>query len=230
MHVGSRIVAPQGFGPLAKDVFYHCLDNSHRRPNVLLVLFAWVGKGPPKAFLQKISREDFETGIDEGLIVQTKEQPTLPPWLEELEGQNMWTKDGQRKKKVPFSERVTKRLAYLAPALESLTDVLEAEDVAGRISAIARSIVPPQNETRYRLWLLSYLCFGRNIWALHSPFHRIGRWDRERLSTRKLGAPSLAYGRHYGHRMTISMGERCEAAYYRYVAYGKRWSTSTVMP
>lgn len=223
MRVGSRIVAPEGFGQMPKDVFYHCLDNNMKRPNVLLVFFAWKGKGQPKGMLFKMPREDFEAAIDEGRIVATEEQPTLPPWLQELEGNNLWSRDAARRTaKIPYYDRITKRLATLSPALDSLTEILDADDIAGRISAIARSLTPPQNETRYRLWLLSYLCFGRNAWALLAPFHRIGYWDREVSTTRKLGAPSKAYGRDYGHQMTQSIGERCVKAYIRYVKPGRK--------
>lgn len=222
MRIGSRVVAPEGFLQLVKNQAYHCLDSNARRAHVLLVHFAWKGKGQPKATVTKLSREDFEKAIDEGLIVPTQRQPTLPPWLEELEGQNLWSKDATRKKpKIGYYKRATERLALLSPALASWDEILDAEDIEGRISAIARSMTPVQNETRYRLWLLSYLCFGRNVWALHAPFHRIGRWSREASSTRKQGAPSIAYGRHYGHRMTESIGKRCVAAYYRHVKKGR---------
>lgn len=97
MHIGTRIVAPEGFGQLAKDTFYHCLDNNHSHPNILLVQFAWRNKGQPSALLLKIPREDFEAAIDDGLIVATEEQPSLPPWLEEMTGVNFWTKDSARK-------------------------------------------------------------------------------------------------------------------------------------
>ncbi|UCV08539.1 hypothetical protein [Dechloromonas denitrificans] len=208
---------------MVKNVFYHCLDNNFKRPNVLLVQFAWEPNRQPRAVLLKMPREDFEAAIDQELIVVTEKQPTLPLWLQELEGQNLWSKDGQRKgSKIHYYDRVTRRLNFLGPALESLPEILDAEDVVGRISAIARSVAPPQNETRYRLWLLTYLCFGRNVWALHAPFHQIGRWDRESSSTRKLGAPSKSYGRHYGHRMTESIGERCVKAYLRYVKQGRK--------
>lgn len=226
MRIGTQISAPEGFGQLVKNVFYHCLDNDFKRPNVLLVQFSWKPNSQPKAMLLKIPREDFEVGIDKGLIVPTEKQPTLPLWLQDLEGQNLWTEDGKRKgAKIHYYDRVTRRLSFLGPALESLQEILDAEDVTGRISAIARSVVPPQNETRYRVWLLAYLCFGRNIWALHAPFHQIGRWDRESSSSRKLGAPSKAYGRHYGHRMTKSMGARCVSAYLRYVKQGRKMTT-----
>lgn len=223
MRIGTRVVAPEGCGALTKGAFYHCLDNNPTRRGVLFVHFAWNGKGTPKAILHEMLRDDFEAAIDEGLLLTTEDQPTLPPWLEDLSGQNLWSKDGQRKQpKVSYYERVTNRLALLAPALECLPEILAADDVTRRISAIARAVSPPQNETRYRLWLLSYLCFGRNIWALHAPFHRIGRWERNRSATRKQGAPSKAYGRHYGHRMTDDMGERCVKAYLRYVKPGRK--------
>ena len=222
MHIGTRIVAPEGFGQLAKDTFYHCLDNNHSRPNILLVQFAWRNKGQPNALLLKIPREDFEAAIDDGLIVRTEEQPSLPPWLEEMEGVNFWTKDSARKNaKVSYQDLVTRRHALLTPALELLPEILDAEDVVSRVSSIARSLQPVQHESRYRLWLMCYLCFGRNIWALLPPFHRIGRWERESSSTRKQGAPSRAYGRHYGYRMTKSIGERCKAAYFRYMTPGR---------
>lgn len=223
MHIGTRVVAPEGLGQMAKGVFYHCLDNNLKRPDVLFVYFDWKGKGQPKAILLSLPREVFETAISKGQLIATEEQPSLPPWLQELEGKNLWNAEiGRKSATIPYYERVTKRLAKLSPALDSLAEILDADDIFGRISAIARSMTPPQNETRYRLWLLSYLCFGRNIWALHAPFHRIGHWERDVSGTRKQGAPSKAYGRHYGYQMTKSIAERCVNAYQRHVKQGRK--------
>lgn len=49
MRIGTQISAPEGFGQLAKNVFYHCLDNDFKRPNVLLVQFSWEPNSHPKA-------------------------------------------------------------------------------------------------------------------------------------------------------------------------------------
>ncbi|MCP3728654.1 hypothetical protein M3I53_37170 [Paraburkholderia sp. CNPSo 3272] len=89
------------------------------------------------------------------------------------------------------------------------------------INAWAKRITPRQHETRFRTWVLTYLCFGRNIWALFPPFHRSGCWSREERAKQKQGPPSKAYGKGYGHKMTRKMSEQCEKAYDDFRLQGK---------
>jgi hypothetical protein len=93
------------------------------------------------------------------------------------------------------------------------------------IHRYARQCKPIQNESRYRLWFLAYLCFGRNIWTLLPPFHHSGRWKREQYSDKKFGSPNLAYGKNYGNGMSIELAEQCLKSYLKRAAPGIKMST-----
>lgn len=222
MKIGTRVIAPDGYRQLTKDTFYYCLHNNAARPDVLFVRFDWQGRRQPIANVFGMRREEFEHGIDENLIIETTTQPSLPPWLEKFEGTSLASLDAARKNpKLRHYARITNRCALIAPAIEQLPRILDSDDVHREIHIVARSLHPPQNESRYRLWLLTYICFGQNIWALLPPFHRAGCWDRERDGRRKAGRPSKFKGRHHGFPMTQELAERCEKAYLSHVKLGK---------
>jgi len=225
MLIGTRIVAPHGLGSLPKDVPYHFLTNNAISGRVLLVRFEWRGKGTPFAQLISLDRLEFETAATQGEILPTKQQPTLPPWLESLAGENLGLRDVERHRgKKLHSERIEQRLSVIAQAIDEIPEILAANDVAKALNRYARKANPPQHETRFRLWVLTYLCFGRNYWSLLPPFHLAGKWDRQRLAPKKMGAPSKAYGKRYGYGMSQEMAERCEAAYIDLLGPGKAMS------
>jgi hypothetical protein len=225
MLIGARLVAPHGLGSLPKDVPHHFLINHAASSRVLLVRFDWNGKGAPHAQLISLDRTEFEEAAVRGEILPTEQQPTLPPWLESLEGENLGLKDVERRQgKVLHSERVDRRLLVIAPAIADIPVILAANDLEKVLNQYARNASPPQNETRFRLWVLTYLCFGRNYWSLLPPFHQAGKWDRTRFAHKKMGAPSLAHGKRYGYGMSLEMAKRCEAAYKKYLGLGKSMS------
>jgi hypothetical protein len=172
--------------------------------------------------LISLPRDEFESAVLAPFIVPTEQQPTLPPWLESLEGENHGLRDAERPHaKISHSDRVEKRLMHISPALADMPAILAAKDVERTLNQYARQASPPQNETRFRLWFLTYICFGKNIWALMPPYHLAGRWDRKRLAPKKMGAPSKAHGKRYGYGMSYEMAARCEKAYLKFLALGK---------
>lgn len=227
MLVGTRLVAPEGFGSLPKDVPHHFLTNHAASNRVLLVRFSWRGTGTPKAQLVSVERSEFEAAAVGHEICPTEQQPSLPPWLESLEGENLGLKDAERLRgtclhgKILHSKRIDKRLLFIAQALADLPKIFAAKDVAETLNLYARQVSPPQNETRFRLWVLTYVCFGCNYWSLLPPFHLAGRWDRKRLAPKKMGAPSKAHGKRYGYGMSQEMANRCAESYVKYLGLGK---------
>ncbi|MBU1363875.1 MAG: transposase [Gammaproteobacteria bacterium] len=232
MLIGTRLVAPEGFGSLPKDVAYHFLSNHQASDRVMLVRFSWSGKGTPAAQLISLVRSEFEAAVVGKEIVPTEIQPTLPPWLESLKGENLGARDSNRlrgrkigsesaKGKRLHADRIDQRLLYIARALEDMPKILLADDVEGAINQYARQAIPPQNETRFRLWLLTYIAFGCNYWSLLPPFHHAGHWDRKLFAPKKMGAPSKAHGKRYGFGMSEEMAKRCKEAYAKYLAIGK---------
>lgn len=232
MLIGTRLVAPEGFASIPKDVPHHFLCNHQASGRVMLVRFSWAGKGAPQAQLVSLVRSEFEAGAVRKEIVPTENQPNLPPWLEALEGENLGARDSNRlrgrkvdsekgKGKRLHADRIDERILHLARALEDLPKILMADDVEAEISRYAGLAMPKQNVTRFRLWLLTYIAFGCNYWSLLPPFHRAGHWDRRRFAPKKMGAPSKAHGKRYGFGMSEEMANRCEKAYLEYMTLGK---------
>jgi hypothetical protein len=222
MLIGTRITAPNGLGSLPKDVPHHFLINHAATERVLLARFDWRGKGAPKAIVIALDRADFEAAAGQGEIRPTEQQPTMPPWLTALEGENLGRRDGERNRsKQSHAARIERRLLLISRAIEDLPKILASDDVTQTLNRYAREASPPQNEARFRLWVLTYVCFGRNIWSLLPPFHLAGKWDRKRLAPKKMGAPSLAYGKGHGYGMSEEMAKLCDRAYSKFMEIGK---------
>lgn len=216
MKIGTQLIAPDGWKGLPKGVPFHFLRSDPIRKRVLLVRFQLgKGKSEPRAEVMAMERHDFETGIERPAIVPAEKQTALPPWLRALEGFDFSKVDEFRTgaKKISHRARVEKRLRIISSALDEIHLILTAPDLELEINRRARLCNPPQNETRFRLWLLTYLCFGQNIWVLLPPYHRIGHWDRFRHATTKFGAPSKAYGKAYGFGCSKEMAAQCVESY-----------------
>jgi hypothetical protein len=228
MKVGAQIVAPEGWASLPKDVVFHFLCSDARRGRVLLVHFASKEKGgTPQVSLVTLLRSRFEEGVLRGAIIPLETQGRFPPWLQELDGIDLSRMDHGRPStaKILHRDRVERRYEHIAPAVREFGQILAAENPQAEINRRARLCIPSQNESRFRLWLLTYMCFGRDIWALLPPFHRGGHWDRFEFPERKFGAPSKAYGRGYGHGCSKKMAEDCVKSYNKHAKLGKHMTT-----
>lgn len=219
MIIGTQIIAPDGWKSLVKNQPYHFLKSDSTRRRVLLVHFELRGKSKqPFAHLQVIAQHDFEEGLDpqSKSILPGPQQPTLPPWLARLEGCDLSQLDECRarsKPKVFHKTRVEDRFLVIAQAVADFELILAAEDPEQEINRRASLCSPRQHESRFRLWLLTYLCFGRNIWSLLPPYCRIGLWERLDRPNKKFGAPSLAYGSKYGNGMSRELADKCVASF-----------------
>lgn len=233
MKIGTQIIAPEGWGPLMKGGVYHLLRSDPRKRSdapggrVLIVCFGGQGEAdPPTASLLILPRKTFEEGIDKEKIVPADHQSALPPWLEIREGVDLARLDEFRSKaKITHRTRVENRFLHIAPAVRDLEAILGAPDPQAEINRRASLCQPPQNQSRFRLWLLTYLCFGQDIWTLLPPFHRIGHWDRTQYPDQKFGAPSIAHGKHYGNGMSAELIERCIKSYLKHAKLGKYMTT-----
>ena len=202
MQLGHQLVAPDGFGQLAKGENYHFLKSDARSQRALLVCFNGMNDSKPDARLFIVPRGEFEDALLAGKIISASKQSSLPPWLEELEDIDLSLIDLFRPRaKHQHRDRVESRMNIIHEAINDADSILSAEDPTERIHAYARSCRPPQNESRFRVWFLTYLCFGRNEWVLLPPFHRSGKWDRFDLIDKKLGRHSIAFGPGHGYRL-----------------------------
>ncbi|MEW8509190.1 MAG: hypothetical protein AB2598_21130 [Candidatus Thiodiazotropha sp.] len=212
MNIGVQLCAPNGFETLAEGRMYHFLVNDGCRGRVLLVEFV---QRPLKAtknakhrkrvtptpltVLHSIRRERFEQALVDGEICRMEPQLALPPWLGGLTSTQLAAHDANRRKaQKTHKERIDTIIGYLQPLLDRLGEVFAADDPFAEINRQAKACDTKQNATRLRFWFLTYLCYGRNRWALHYPIHNIGHWDRFEKVGKKFGSPSKA-GRNHGY-------------------------------
>jgi hypothetical protein len=220
MHVGIQLTASEGYRQLLKGEAYSFLKNDTNKGRVYFVHFSGASMAKPQATLFSMPVGDFENGLQNGHIAISKEQSHLPPWLSMLEGINPAHLDILRPHaKESHQSRVDKRFLFIAEAVRDSSQIFAAEDPGAQIHRYARACSPHQNESRFRLWYLTYLCFGRNIWSLLPSYCRIGHWERSRHET-KFGRPSLARGQGYGHAMTPQMVALCVKGYEKYRGLG----------
>lgn len=227
MHIGAQISAPEGWGPMPQGIVFHFLKSDSKRGRVLLVHFADCGvKKSAKAHLFVINRNKFEEGVREEKIVPKEKQSTLPPWLEKLEGIDLSQIDRFRPSaKIPHRARVEERFLHIAETVRDFDLILNADEPDKELNQRAKLCFPPQNETRFRLHVLTYMAFGRMMWVLLPPFHRIGGWSRDAHPDTKFGAPSLAFGRSYGHPSSKISTADCVKAYLKRAGLGKYLTT-----
>ncbi|CAD6556358.1 hypothetical protein LMG27952_06098 [Paraburkholderia hiiakae] len=217
-----EITTPDGYGPLRQGTPYRFVGNACQTHRVALAFFDWEHLGQPLSHVFTMTRDEFEDGLSQAKIVVSHSHEDFPPWLAPRQGKNLEMIDAERKNaKKSYREYIEPRLLHIQLALDDLDQILSAEDVQSAINAWAKRCTPRQNETRYRTWILTYLCFGRNIWTLLPPFHRSGCWERETHATQKQGAPSKAYGKGYGHKMSHVMADVCVKGYAKFQAPGK---------
>lgn len=224
MKIGTQIIAAEGWGPIPKEVVLHFLCSDAKQNRVLLVHFTTDDKGrSPRASLIVVSRKEFEDGTLSKAIVPTEQQAFLPPWLKELEGIDLSQVDALRSSsaQIPHFKRVEDRYLIVALAVRDFNIILAAKDPVSEINRRARQCVPTQNESRFRLWLLTYLCFGRNVWSLLPPFHHAGHWDRLRFPETKFGAPSKAHGKRFGCGISKEVADQCVKSYLKRAKLGK---------
>lgn len=223
MYIGTQIHAPEGWHQMPKEIKFHFLRSDHKRGRVLMVHFESGKKYEgPKAHLIVMSRKIFEEGAESEKIISHEKQSLLPPWLSALEGVDLSQIDSFRPNaKIFHRTRVENRFLYIASAVRDFESILAVDDPEAEINRRAKLCIPPQNETRFRLWLLTYLCFGQDMWALLPPFHEIGHWNRYNHPNKKFGAPSVAYGASYGNGSSKELTERCVESYLRRAKLGK---------
>lgn len=222
MHIGIQFQATNGLGVLVKGKTYHLLANNSTVGRVLCVHFSAEDR-TQQASIFYVKQKVFESALQNGEVVINVYQAKLPPWLEKLESVDDFSQfDLLRSKAVKqHSDRVEQRVLYLTTAVINLPAILSAENVDLVLNKYARECVPPQNETRFRLWFYTYLCFGRDIWSLLPPYIRAGNWDRNLHPDIKTGRKSISMGEKSGHACSPEMIQKIEDSYLKYSAPGK---------
>lgn len=221
MLTGEKICAPHGFEQLEAGVDYYFVCNSAESGNLVLARFEWQGKGTPHSYVMTMARERFEDAIEEKLLVLSGKDD-VPPWLEPVANVDWDSVDARRKgAKKLYRDYVEKRYLFINPALDCRDSIFSSKDIELAINDFARRATPRQNELRFRLWFLTYLCFGEGKNVLAPPFHSNGRWNRDDDSVKKQGRPSKAFGKGHGYTMKSEMRSLCVKGYLSYVRKGK---------
>lgn len=221
MQCGSILDAPNGFGVLRKDLDYVFLVS--RKERVLLAQLGTLnstGELKPGVHLITIFRDEFEEALDGDLLFDTGETITLPPWLKAYSGANLDLCDATRHKaKILHKDRVEGRLLKIAEAISNPQTWMFAESPEFALNQMARKA--GCNETRYRIWVITYVACGRNIWSLHSTWRNIGKWPRKDHSGKKFGRPSLKYGTRYGNGENTELTAAYIAGYKKFAREGR---------
>lgn len=224
MHIGIQIEAPEGWHQMPQGIKYHFLKSDAEQGRTLLAHFESGDRNrPPRVHLSVMSRRLFEEGASTNNIIVTEKQSLLPPWLEPLSGVDLSQIDQLRPKaEILHSKRVENRYLIIAPTIRDIQQVLSAGDPEAELNRRAKLCTPPQNESRFRLWVCTYLCFGQDMWTLLPPFHQIGHWAREDYPNKKFGAPSSAYGMNYGNGCSKELAEKCVKGYLKRAKLGNK--------
>jgi hypothetical protein len=219
-YISEQLSAPAGYGPLRKDCVYHYIGRG--------------GKGKayfthfdekPGVYLITMPVTDFEAGLDDKnkriVPVPAEAQVKVPPWLARLAGKNLSTLDKLRRKskspkvKTTLAMRVDQRVAKIQPLVSAVKSIFAADDPEAEINRLARNAKPALNEARARLWVLTYLSFGRNKWVLLPAYCNVGTWLRENCEVPDPDAPQTKT-KGIGYRMTNAMSATCNVGYHKF--------------
>jgi hypothetical protein len=213
MMIGARLVAPQGFRCLAKDTVYYFLSSDAQSNRVRLVEFVDRGKRL-QSILITLQMFEFEDGLELGLIREIESTSNVPPWLEQVAGVSVATREELRvSTKESYETKVNRRFAAISDLVLRFREIVASDSPDALINSHAKAQKPQQNAARLRLWFYSYVVFGYSRWALMPPLHRIGGWNRDvDCYVTRLGRPSPK-GSNWGYRSDPLMKEKIRAGY-----------------
>lgn len=203
MMAGARIIAPEGYEFFEKDKVYYFLNSNTISNRVKLVMFE-DQEGGITSELIVITQVHFEEALEQGFLLENG-RDDAPPWLESIRGYSVAYLESRRlSMKENYDQKVDRRFLAISDLVARYKEVVDSEDSDKIINAHAKSQSPQQNARRLRVWFYSYVIFGFNKWALMPPLHRIGGWNRESHTNKKLGRPSPK-GRKAGYACTQDM-------------------------
>lgn len=157
----------------------------------------------------------FEEGLLVGLIEIVKEPPKWPIWLSKLNGRHPSALDEviKTKRKKTTNKRVDERFKSIEELLQHESEIINSENPFREIDQYARNQKPQLNQNNTRVFIFTYLCFGRDKWALTPAFINCGTGDRDESKKRaKVGRPSHK-GKYSGYNATKELRERYLSAY-----------------
>lgn len=167
-------------------------------------------KEETRAFLHFVPKLKFEESLQSGVISVVAPFEYVPPWLEgKTEEQLVDHAKQRRNPKKIHEDRIDQRLLIIYEASENIENLLRSEDPIAAINAQAKILKTPTAPARFRLWLFSYLLYGRI--GLHYAISKIGKWDR------KLKAETCPYA---AHQVTGARAKKIVEAYIKHRGQG----------
>jgi hypothetical protein len=229
MSLGTQLTAPLGFKQLQKDIRYHVILRDRENERVVLAHFE---AAPAKAHLTFVKIRDFDYGIERGqiLVLEAEQTSRMPPWLNNLEGicldadieANIAVQDTKRTK----AQVAAARLAWIQAAVDDYENVFSSLDPQKALNDQARALSNRQNESRFRLWVITYLAFAMNRWVLLPSTKGRGTYNRENSVSlgKRMGRPGYQ-GPNHGHDVTAEVKKQIVKAFLKIAKLGLTLST-----
>lgn len=209
MALGVQLIAPLGLGTLERGTTYHYIHRDDDRERIVLAGFATT---PARTWLEFVAIEVYEKAMQTGKlkVISASERKRMPPWLANYEHVHFDT-DLVFHMKVPKKGQVQEdgvnaRWAKIRHAIDDYKNIFSQYDPLKELNTHARKAETVQNESRFRLWVITYLSFGCNTWVLLPPTGGRGTYtrdDAEKL-VKRMGRPSLD-GIDHGYNVDANM-------------------------
>lgn len=117
--------------------------------------------------------------------------------------------------------RANNRALVIKPLLDRIEEVLASDDPDNEVARHARACKPAQNESRFKLWFYTAVCFGRECVKLTPAYGNCGRYERKATNeSKKVGRQSKLKGGHHGYRATPEMIHDIERGYQMFAKLG----------
>jgi hypothetical protein len=226
MHIGTQLLAPNGFHSLSKSIRYYFAGRRDDDGGALLIWFEKAKKQRRVRFI-RLSGEEFERALleDPRGLVPDKKQYTLPEWLKDLEGIAFEEVEELRykEKKETYKQQVHRTFSHIARALEHEQEILSSNNPLKELAKYAcrgESGAHPHPH-RLQVWFFSYILHGKDIWALKRSSQKTGRWSRidGAHAKKKFGRPSPVDGSMYGWS-SAELREQIDDSYLRRCGLG----------
>lgn len=228
MNVGSQLLFKNGYLQISSNQELYLLYAKSRK---------WVtcvefidAKNARKAVIYQFCREKFERGIGKEISLVDHdhhdhdcddEKDKLPPWLKPIEGLNIHSFELERMNaKKSNLECALDRECIIYPLLDCLDDIFEEENPSGKIAQLVREKMPGKHATRIRLWLCSYLVFGRKPAALYPSYCNAGHYSRDACEDDVSFGRSVKKDGRRACRVTEEMKERIVEGYLKFADTG----------
>jgi len=214
VNTGCLLRFPEGWRGFKSSDELYFLSSQSDPCRVLLVQFIEKTK-TIEVELFLIGRDEFEMGISKRLIIVSEKPEEIPPWFPKQKDRSWAT--SRLKKHPKEEERTKKRIKIIENAIRWPNEWMNARYPIKVLNRLAREA--SANVSRFKLWTVTYLLFGRNESVIQPASWNIGKYDRT-LDGVPLGNRSRN-GKCYGLRINDEDKKKFEKGYKKNKAKGK---------